>query len=267
MIKLNHELPLNALHLGREINDYDFILPHLLDQYPEYLEYFIDAKRDGRYIMMDNSLHELKDTNDGKGYDQDKFLEWVNKLEPNAIFVPDVWENIDESLHNAHKWSSINVPADTEKIAVIQAKNIHEAIHCTQEYIKMGYKYLAFSYGAEYYSQLGDNHKHPDINKAQGRANVIKYLKNNEIINDNISIHLLGTMSPYEYGFYRYVKNIKTADTSNPVMAALDGVKYKLPFFVKEKPKSNLNNHFTIPVNQNTIELIKYNSNLIKLFT
>lgn len=263
---VNHELPLNALYLSREINDYEFILPHLLDKYPEYLDYFVEAKLKGRYTMMDNSLHELKDINNGEGYDQDKFLYWVNQLKPNAIFIPDVWENMEKSLQNSRKWAKIDTPYGTEKIAVVQAKNITETINCTIEYINMGYEYLAFSYGASYYSNHGNSSTYPDIVKASGRANVIKALINLGIIHENIKIHLLGTMTPYEYVFYKDIPNIKTLDTSNPVMCALEGTIYKLPYFTKEKPKANMNNHFNIPLTNQTLELIKYNCNLLKTF-
>jgi len=56
-IKVNHEVPRSLLSSSYKFNDYDFILPHLLDQDEEYLQHFLDAKRKGRYIIMDNSLH------------------------------------------------------------------------------------------------------------------------------------------------------------------------------------------------------------------
>lgn len=263
---VNHELPLNALHLSKEINDYEFILPHLLDEHPEYLDYFKKAKAEGRYIMMDNSLHELKDTNNGRGYDQIKFLDWINKLQPDAIFIPDVWENMEESLYNARIWKQSNIPDKTEKIAVVQAKNINEATKCVNEYIKLGYTYIAFSYGANYYIDHGDKSSYTDIIKATGRANVIKKLIDSGVINKNIRIHLLGNITPYEYKFYQGIDQIITMDTSNPVMYALEGKRYKLPFFTKEKPKANMNNHFNIPLTNQTLELIKYNCNLLKTF-
>ena len=59
MVKVSHELPNNMLHMSKEINDYEYCLPHLLDQNKDYLDYFTQFKKDGRYIIMDNSLHEL----------------------------------------------------------------------------------------------------------------------------------------------------------------------------------------------------------------
>ena len=56
-IKVSHEVPSALLHLSKHINDYDYCLPHLLDENEDYKNYFIKAKKNGRYIIMDNSLH------------------------------------------------------------------------------------------------------------------------------------------------------------------------------------------------------------------
>ena len=58
-MKINHEVPRALLSLSKEFNNYDFVLPHLLDEDDEYKQYFLEAKRKGRYLIMDNSLHEL----------------------------------------------------------------------------------------------------------------------------------------------------------------------------------------------------------------
>jgi len=84
-IKVSHEVPLAVLNISQTFNDYDYCLPHLLDSEYEYFKYFDQAKKDGRYIIMDNSLHEL-----GHAYDTERLLHWVNYFEPNEFIVPDV---------------------------------------------------------------------------------------------------------------------------------------------------------------------------------
>ena len=39
---------------GYEWNDYDYMLPHLVDKYMQYEIYFLKARKDGRFIIMDN---------------------------------------------------------------------------------------------------------------------------------------------------------------------------------------------------------------------
>ena len=68
-IKVSHEVPIALLGESKNFNDYDYCLPHLLDQYSLYEQYFRQAKKEGRYIIMDNSLHEL-----GKAYDTKRLL-------------------------------------------------------------------------------------------------------------------------------------------------------------------------------------------------
>ena len=79
-MKVSHEVPRCLLLASQEFNDYDYCLPHLLDQDKEYKQYFYDAKKSGRYIIMDNSLHEL-----GESYDNDRLLYWVGELKPNEF--------------------------------------------------------------------------------------------------------------------------------------------------------------------------------------
>ena len=58
-IKVSHEVPPVLLDLSKHFNDYDYMLPHLMDENEAYRDYFINAKKKERYIVMDNSLHEL----------------------------------------------------------------------------------------------------------------------------------------------------------------------------------------------------------------
>ena len=54
---------------------------------------------------------------------------------------------------------------------------------------------------------------------------------------------MLGTASPIEFGMYHNFKCIESIDTSNPVMAALEGIRYSNAGLT-EKPKANMNDHF-----------------------
>jgi hypothetical protein len=58
-MKVSHEVPRCLLTSSNEISDYEYCLPHLLDQDEEYKQHFYNAKKSGRYIIMDNSLHVI----------------------------------------------------------------------------------------------------------------------------------------------------------------------------------------------------------------
>jgi hypothetical protein len=76
-LKVSHETPLCLLEDSRLFNDYDYCLPHLLDQEQGYQDYFTTSKAKGRYIIMDNSLHEL-----GEAYDSGRLLYWIDHFTP-----------------------------------------------------------------------------------------------------------------------------------------------------------------------------------------
>ena len=40
-IKVSHEVPPALLHLSKHFNDYDYCLPHLLDENEIYRDYFL----------------------------------------------------------------------------------------------------------------------------------------------------------------------------------------------------------------------------------
>jgi len=236
-IKVNHEVPRSLLSSSYKFNDYDFCLPHLLDQDEEYLQHFLDAKSKGRYIIMDNSLHEL-----GEAYDHKRLLHWVNEIKPDEFIIPDVWEDIVGSIENADTWSEYEFPEGVEKVAVVQAKSLHEAVECTRAYKRLGYKKIAYSYGASYYNDVCP-HPNKDLGKALGRISVISTLHNQGFLTDDDRVHLLGCSVPQEFGWYEGINCVESIDTSNPVMATLDGSKYTKGGLLN-KPKSNMNNHY-----------------------
>ena len=98
-IKVSHEVPFSLLDYSKEFNDYDYCLPHLLDQEQSYQDYFLTSVSQGRYIIMDNSLHEL-----GVAYDEDRLLHWISVLRPNEFIVPDS----SEEIVNHHSTNSGN---------------------------------------------------------------------------------------------------------------------------------------------------------------
>ena len=259
---VNHEVPRCLLTASPEFNQYDFCLPHLLDQDEEYRKYFENARDTGRYIIMDNSLHELKDVNNGHGYDHERLIHWINEIKPNEFIVPDVWEDSIESIQNAEIWNLYDFPKGVEKVAVVQATTLHEAAQCVKAYKNLGYDKICFSYGASYYNDIC-THPNKDLGKALGRLFVIStLLKTGELKQDD-RVHLLGCAVPQEFGWYKGINCIESIDTSNPVMAALEGINYTLGGLDK-KPKANMNDYFYIDGTEINYELLEDNLTMFK---
>jgi hypothetical protein len=247
-MKLSHEVPLCLLEDSLDFNDYDYALVHLLDKDEDYANFFMKAKQQGRYIILDNSLHEL-----GEAYNDSGLLYWVDKLRPNEFIVPDVWQNTNASIANARKWSTIELPKGVTKVAVIQAENFTGAFICYDTYKELGYEKIAFSYGADYYLEHS-SHPNKNIAKALGRIQVISKMYEKGVISSKDRLHLLGCQVPQEFSLYKDMPFIETIDTSNPIMATLDGIQYGRNGLT-EKPKANMNDHFyTTDIDYNLLD-------------
>ena len=237
-MKVSHEVPRCLLTASTEFNDYDYCLPHLLDQDEEYKQYFIDARDKGRYIIMDNSLHEL-----GEAYDFNRLRYWVNELEPNEFMVPDVWMNCHQTAAQAKYWLQFEFPENTKKIAVIQGEDKNQAYLCASLLEGLGYDKLCVSYGATWYNDFFP-HSNPDMGKALGRVRFVQGLLNLKQLKD-IKFHLLGCSIPQEFSWYDNNPRIESIDTSNPVMAGLEDILYD-DYGLNKKPKANMNDYFDI---------------------
>jgi hypothetical protein len=251
-VKISHEVPFCLLEKSKEFNDYDYCLPHLMDQNEEYKNFFYESKKQGRYIVMDNSLHEL-----GEAYNTERLMYWIKEIKPDEFIVPDVWENYSESVRNAKTWSQIELPEGVTKVAVVQAKTQHYAALCTQAYKDLGYKKIAYSYGASYYNDICP-HPNKDFGKAIGRYMVINDLMKKNILSPKDRVHLLGTASPIEFGLYKNMECIKSIDTSNPVMAGIEQKMY-FDLGLPHKPEANMNNFQDIEEKDVNLKFIEYN--------
>ena len=236
-MKISHEVPLCLLEDSLSFNDYDYALVHLLDKDEDYANFFLQAKQQGRYIILDNSLHEL-----GTAYHDSGLIHWIEKLLPQEFIVPDVWQDTTQSIVNARKWAQIELPKEVTKVAVVQAESLTGAMLCYQTYKDLGYKKIAFSYGADYYLEHS-SHPNKNIAKSLGRIQVISKMYEVGAILKTDRVHLLGCQVPQEFSWYKDMPFIETIDTSNPVMATLDSIKYG-ENGLTEKPKANMNDHF-----------------------
>lgn len=251
-MEISHEVPKSILEQSKYFNDYQYALVHLLEKDEDYKNHFLKCKEEGIPIYLDNSLHEL-----GEAIGGEILMKWVNILEPKYVFIPDVWEDFDLTLRNAKHYKQYQYPESTTPVAVVQATSLHEANICYRLLKDLGYRKIAFSYGASYYKEF-----YPNLNvnfaKALGRLHVISKLYELGTISKNDNIHLLGCASPIEFLFQKEFPFIKSIDTSNPIMSALEGVKYG-ELLNHNKPVANMNSHFDFKVKSEDLILIYYN--------
>ena len=249
---ISHEVPFCLLEQNLKWSDYQYCLPHLMEGDETYRNFFLQCKEDGVEIYLDNSLHEL-----GESVGDELLIKWLNILEPSTFFIPDVWEDMTASVVNARRWSTIKVPEKTTKCAVVQAKSLHEAYLCVQTYKDLGYKKIAFSYGAQCYHDLAP-HPDKDFGKAIGRYMVLSQMYEDKLLLPTDRVHLLGTANPIEFGLYKNIKCIESIDTSNPVMAGIETRMYH-QLGISPKPVANMNKYQDVSKDSIETELIEYN--------
>ena len=256
-MKISHETSKCLLNNSKHFNDYQYALVHLLEKDKKYREHFLNCKKEGIPIYLDNSLHEL-----GTSIGGEILLKWINILEPENVFVPDVWEDKTQTLVNAKHWKQFKYPENTTPVAVVQAKSYGEAFECYHLLKELGYQKIAFSYGASYYNEVS-HHPNKDMGKALGRIIVISMLFKAGIISKTDRVHLLGCSIPQEFGWYKDHPYIESIDTSNPIMAALEGIKYSKKG-LDSKPKANMNDFFNIDGKKVDYGLVLHNTKLFR---
>ena len=164
-----------------------------------------------------------------------------------------------ESIKIYKRWIKYNnIPEETTLTAVVQATSLNEARECYEAFKNMGYKKIAFSYGASFYNDLFI-YSDKNIGKALGRVHTISILYKQNIIKNTDRIHLLGSANVSEFRYYKNMPFIESIDTSNPIMAAIDGIYYSN--YMHDKPKSNMNNSFNIDFDSIDIYAAYYNIN------
>jgi len=259
-MKISHELPLSLMYYGYEWNDYDYCLPHLVDQYEQYRLYFQKAKLDKRFIICDNGLFE------GVTHTTEDLLSKINLIRPDIFIVPDAWNDSALTLRNAKEWINNHkhqLPEGVNLMAVCQGESLGELISTYQTLLDLGYTHIAFNHSSAAYQTMYPN---LDPLKAQmyGRMEFIRRLVAENIINRRAYHHLLGCSLPQEFMSYKDWPFIQSVDTSNPILVGAEGERYT-DSGLNWKPKEKLEYYFEKDLS-GQIEDIIFNVNKFKQF-
>jgi hypothetical protein len=259
-MKISHELPLSLMQYAYEWNDYDYCLPHLLDKSQQYNLFFTKAKKDKRFIIMDNGLFE------GVEHTVDDLLSKIELLHPNIFIVPDAWNDSITTIRSAKHWminySKQLKELDVELMAVCQGRDMGELISTYQTLVDLGYKHIAFNHSSIAYQELG--YEDPLKNQMYGRMEFIRRLVEKGTIHENYYHHLLGCSLPQEFMVYKDWKFIRSCDTSNPILVGAEGVRYE-DNGINFKPKDKLEHYFEKDLDVQ-LEDIKFNVQKFKSF-
>lgn len=254
MIKIAHEAPIDILKKVQPLTDYSYALVHLFETHPEYYEFFVNERKQGRTVLLDNSIFEL-----GTAFDTKEYVKWIEKLQPNFYILPDVLENGEQTILNFQEFVTEYNDLPGMKIGTVQGKTFDELYNCytfMSEHADM----IAISFDLSYYSITGRGY-----NKLQrqcsGRQKLIRDLHSCGVWNSRKPHHLLGCSLAKEFSYYTEcrIEGIYSCDTSNPVMAGLHGIRYNGPFGIETKPSQKLVELIDKRVTEDEWSVIEYN--------
>jgi hypothetical protein len=259
---VSHESPLELLESSLNYNDYQYCLVHLMELDDEYRDWFLNVnKRFGADVLLDNSIFEL-----GESFDPDKYAFWLQEINPNFYIVPDVLENAHETMNKWTEWELMHMPANNSslRIGVVQGKDWNDLVECYQ-FMSAEADYIAISFDYSYYHNTGVGGNKLD-RWCTGRQRFIQHLIDEGIWNWNKPHHLLGCSLAKEFGYYtdKNIYNIRSCDTSNPVVAALHGLRYNSDQGLQVKPSTMLCDLIKAEVDDDIRELTRYNTTMFK---
>ena len=261
-IKTAHECPISILDSVGNLTDYDYALVHHFPDNESYFNYFKNAIHAEREVFLDNSIFEL-----GTSFDPKEYVPWIEKLSPTLYIAPDVLEDGIQTAKNFRDWKntygSNNLPGLV--MGAVQGKTYDEIVYC-YKFMAQQADYIALSFDFSYYMFTGFGSTKAQ-RRCSGRQRLIQHLIDDGIWEWNKPHHLLGCSLVNEYKWYvnNNVYNIRSCDTSNPVIAGLMGKSYNSSFGLADE--LHLADHedlITKEVTDDQFEVIMYNIDKFK---
>ena len=119
---------------------------------------------------------------------------------------------------------------------------------------------IALSFDMSFYDTYGAG-KTKLQRMCTGRLDLITHLICINIWNWNKPHHLLGCSLPQEFSYYvrNNIHNIRSVDTSNPIVHGLHNVKYNSTFGLTDKIKTKLADLITAEPTHDQKDIIRYN--------
>ena len=256
---VSHESPISILDQSLAYNDYDYALVHLFETHPTYYQFFKDSLGRGRQVLLDNSIFEL-----GKAFDAAKFAKYVQELKPSFYIVPDVLEEGYSTVKSFAEFTKTYTDLPGLKIGAVQGKTYDELVDC-YKYMSEYSDYVAISFDFSYYLVTGIG-KTKLERWSSGRQSFIMKLISDGYWNFNKPHHLLGCSLAKEFKYYKDhgIYNIRSCDTSNPVVAGIKGLRYNGDLGLTEKPSIKLVDLIDHEVTKEEMYNIIYNVNCFK---
>lgn len=256
MIQVSHEIPKDLFFVHDLINDYPYVLAHLLikgtKHYDEeYASFYKDKLANSPYSILDNSCFELGASVDGK-----ILTDLCAEYKPTHLVLPDIMGNLDATKELVLNFIVKNKKGlkGVELMGVLQGKTIDEYTDC----LKFYNSFNEIDVIAINFQPLGNKDRREFIQK----AHVDGLLKK--------KLHLLGCINPLEFKTYHPAIKplIHSVDTSAPIIHGwnLNKFTYDGGSGNFRKPKDKLAENLGISLNSDQLETIFHNVKVFRSF-
>lgn len=255
---ISHEVPICLLEKSKSFNDYDYCLLHLTYKYPEYREFYLNSVKEGRKVLLDNSLYEL-----GDALTNEELAKGVMDLKPTEYVVPDCLNDKEVTINRFESFIKEYPNLPGLKIGVCQGKTINEMVECYR-YMRDHADKIAIPFGSISYCDFFGfepiRYRERLEMYSAGRMMLISYLVRNNEWDYTKPHHLLGCNLVKEFKSPLYKElNIESIDTSNPVVAGIEGIRYSRNGLLT-KSKIKLNDKINCKLTKKQFEDIIYNT-------
>lgn len=271
IIEVSHESPVSLLEHSLTYNDYGYALVHLFETHERYYNFYKNLTDCSDVpVLLDNSIFEL-----GKSFEPKKYAKWIDALKPNYYIVPDVLECKTGTISAWKNWMSNWTDTTSTlgdgalRIGVVQGSNWSDLLDC-YKFMADHADYIAISFDYKYYEHTGRITNISADRKLQswcsGRQRFIHQLIDEGHWCWDKPHHLLGCSLAKEFTYYvdENIHNIKSVDTSNPVVASIKGYRYNDTFGLDHKPSTMLADLIDYEFTDDQIEDLEYNTQMFK---
>lgn len=286
MSLISHEIPKQLFKDHHLINDYPYLLAHLLlEKYEtydkEYADFYKKTVKEYDFSILDNSAFEL-----GDSINMDDLYEAGELFKPSHIIIPDALHNIELTQERCIEYIAKYGKKSTPKfIAVLQGKDEKELISLYQFYSSLPQiDIVALPFDFYSKEQVFDFYKNsPDIIKEKveltykmQRVRLVNCLLQHYGITEGMTrklpkkLHLLGCAIPTEFAHYtsQHLPSINSVDTSAPIIYGWNNNRFPKDStsFSFDKPKEKLADNLGITLSEQQLQDIAYNVRQFKSY-
>jgi hypothetical protein len=245
---ISHEIPKSLFLQHDLINDYPYLLAHLLlKEYhydEEYARFYKECVKRFNYSILDNSCFEL-----GKPVEAEHLVNLANEYGVSHIVLPDAFRDFKGTVQLAEE----NLPkligkSGAQIFAVLQGKNMQEMLDCYDYYDRIPEIDI-----------IGINFMRLPESDNASRLDFFRVLTKVRKITKKI--HFLGCENPGEFKQYKLseLQYVHSIDTSSPIINGWKNNRFAFNGLEQPKPIEKLADNLDMVLTVENINNVGHN--------